>query len=90
MNARAAGKLGGKRKSRAKRAAARRNGALGGRPKRAEVLLRDMRAMYEKIRGKCLNIDPGDLNLIIERMCRRPGSGRRFFIRPLEGGGYGV
>jgi hypothetical protein len=49
-----------------------------------------MRALYEKIRGKCPNVDPEDLLLIVERMCRQPGSGRRFFIRPLEGGGYGV
>jgi hypothetical protein len=89
MNARAAGQLGGKRRSPAKRVAARRNGALGGRPKKAEVLLRDMRAMYAKIKDRCSDIDPGDLGLIIERMCRPPGSGRRFFIRPLEGGGYG-
>ena len=90
MDARAAGRLGGKRRSLTKRASSRRNGALGGRPKKAELLLREMRALYEKLRGKCPNVDPEDLILIVERMCRRPGSGRRFFIRPLEGGGYGV
>jgi hypothetical protein len=49
-----------------------------------------MRDLYEKIHAAAPAIDPGDLLLIVERMCRRPGSGRRFFIRPLKGGGYGV
>jgi hypothetical protein len=49
-----------------------------------------MRELYEKLAVKCPEIDPGDLNLIVERMCRHPGSGRRFFIRPLAGGGYAV
>ena len=90
VNKRDAGQLGGRRKSPAKQAASRQNGARGGRPKRAEALLRDMRALYEKLAPKCPEIDPGDLSLIVERMCRRPGSGRRFFIHPLPGGGYGV
>lgn len=90
MNKRDAGQLGGRQKSPTKQSAAKRNGMQGGRPKRAEALLRDMRALYEKLQAKCPEIDPGDLNLIVERMCRRPGSGRRFFIRPLAGGGYAV
>ncbi len=89
MNVRDAGRRGGQRKSPAKRAAAQRNGARGGRPKKAHVLLRTMQAMYAKIRNQPLNIDPGDLGLIIERLCRAPNSGRRFFIRPRKGGGYG-
>jgi hypothetical protein len=89
MNARDAGRQGGQQKSFAKRTAARRNGALGGRPRKAELLIRDMRVMYDEIKDQCSSIDPGDLGLIIERMCRPPGSGRRFFIRPLMGGGYG-
>lgn len=90
MNKRDSGQRGGRRKSPAKQAAARRNGAHGGRPTRAEALLRDMRALYEKLAAKCPEIDPGDLTLIVERMCRRPGSSRRFFIHPLAGGGYAV
>jgi len=90
MNKRDAGQRGGRRKSLAKQAAAKRNGLQGGRPTRAVALWRDMRALYTKIQAKCPEIDPGDLNLIVERMCRRPGSGRRFFIRPLAVGGYGV
>jgi hypothetical protein len=49
-----------------------------------------MRALHQKIRLLCPTIDLDDLSLIVERMCRRPGSGRRFFMRPLEGGGYAV
>jgi len=90
MNARDAGRRGGQRSSPAKRAAARANGARGGRPKNAEVLVQRMHAIHAELAKHHLDIDPHDLDLIIERMCRQPGSGRRFFIRPLRGGGYGV
>jgi hypothetical protein len=90
MDVKAAGRRGGQRKSPAKRAAARRNGARGGRPNKAQALVRRMQVVHAKIKDQCRSIDPHDLWLIIERMCRQPGSGRRFFIRPLEGGGYGV
>ncbi len=89
MDARDAGRRGGRRKSPAKRAAAQRNGARGGRPSKGELLLRRMRAMYAKVSEQHLTIDPGDLGLIIERLCRAPDSGRRFFIRPRSDGGYG-
>ena len=79
--------LRGRSKSHAKRAAARRNGSRGGRPSRAESLLRRMREMRAKIGD--IDVDPGDLGMIIERLCRAPNSGRRFFIRPRIGGGYG-
>ena len=90
MDKRDAGQHGGRSRSLAKQTASRRNGVLGGRPTRAKALLCAMRRLYEHLHGKCPEIDPGDLSLIVERMCRRPGSGRRFFIRPLEGGGFGV
>jgi hypothetical protein len=89
MNARDVGRRGGQRKSPAKRLAAQRNGARGGRPTKAQALLRRMRAVYATLQDQELNIDPGDLGLIIERLCRTPNSGRRFFIRPRKGGGYG-
>jgi len=89
MNVRDAGRSGGQRQSPAKRAAARRNGARGGRPSNAQVLLRRMRAMYTKIGDQCRDVDPGDLGLIIERLCRAPNSGRQFFIFPRKSGGYG-
>ncbi len=89
MNARDAGRRGGRRKSPAKTAAARANGARGGRPKKVHVLLQNMRTLRAKIEARTLNIDPDDLGLIIERLCRAPNSGRRFFIRPRKDGGFG-
>lgn len=89
MDVRDAGRRGGQRKSPAKRVAAQKNGVRGGRPNKAQALLRRMRAMYEEVKDKTLDIDHGDLWLIIERLCREPNSGRRFFIRPLKDGGYG-
>lgn len=90
MDVREAGRQGGQRKSAAKQAAARRNGARGGRPGRLQALLRRMRAMHAKVEGRLPDMDPHDLDLIIERLCRRFGDGRRFFIRPRIGGGYEV
>jgi hypothetical protein len=83
------GSHGGRSKSPAKQRAARRNGARGGRPSNALALMARMRAMHAKIGERCKHIDPGDLDLIIERMCRAPNSGRQFFIFPRPGGGYG-
>ena len=89
MDRRDAGRRGGRRKSPAKRAAARANGARGGRPTRAEALVRRIHTLHQRVVAAGLDIDPGDLGLILERLCRAPGSGRRFFIRPRKGGGYG-
>lgn len=36
-----------------------------------------------------LNIDASDLGLIVEQLCRAPGSHRRFFIYRRQDGGYG-
>lgn len=90
MNAKDAGRRGGRRQSHAKRAAARANGARGGRPSAAEALIRRMREMHAKIRaaGGCPDIDPDDLDLIIERLCRDANSSRVFFIFPQKNGGY--
>lgn len=46
--------------------------------------------MYETIKDdpRVARIDPGDLGLILERLCREPGSGRRFFLYPRASGGY--
>ncbi|HEX4455293.1 MAG TPA: hypothetical protein VH143_30745 [Kofleriaceae bacterium] len=88
MNARDAGRRGGRQRSAAKRAASRRNGALGGRPTKAQTLRGDMQAARAKLADRNLDIDPGDLDLILERLCRTPNSGRRFFIRPRQGGGF--
>jgi hypothetical protein len=89
MNPRVAGRRGGQRRTAAKRAAARKNGARGGRPSRVEALLGRMRAMHERLAKQRLDIDPDDLDLIVEHMCREPNSDRRFFIHPRRDGGYG-
>jgi hypothetical protein len=89
MNAHDAGRRGGQSKSPAKRSAAKRNGSRGGRPRKVQALLRRMRVMYVKIGDQCRHIDPGDLGLIIERLCRASNSGRQFFIFPRKDGGYG-
>jgi hypothetical protein len=47
-----------------------------------------MQAARAKLADRNLDIDPGDLDLILERLCRTPNSGRRFFIRPRQGGGF--
>lgn len=89
MDAQRAGRRGGRSRSSAKRAAARRNGSRGGRPRKVVALLRRMDAMRDKLRGRLPEVDPSDLDLIIERLCRLPGDRGRFFIRPRKDGGYG-
>ena len=86
VNARTAGKKGGRSKSAAKQAASRKNGARGGRPSAARALLKRIVAAQADL--QLPDIDPGDLGLILERLCRAPNSGRRFFIRPIKGGGF--
>jgi hypothetical protein len=88
MNASDAGRRGGQQKSAAKRSAARRNGTRGGRPRKADALLQRMAVLKAKIDPLKIGIDPDDLDLIIERLCRLPGDGRRFFIHPRQAGGY--
>lgn len=48
-----------------------------------------MDSMRDKLRGRLPDVDPSDLDLIIERLCRLPGDRGRFFIRPRRDGGYG-
>ena len=82
--------LGGQQRSREKAAAAKRNGARGGRPSKAVALVRRVQAMRAKLGDRCRNIDPHDLDLILIRLCSRPQDGRRFFIYPRAGGGFEV
>lgn len=74
--------------SRAKQAAARKNGRLGGRPRKALALLARVRSLYTELADKIPDVDPGDALLVIERMCRGPHDDRVFFIFPRPGGGY--
>lgn len=54
------------------------------------MLVRRIRLMHAKVKEdpRVAGIDPGDLGLILERLCREPGSDRRFFLRPRANGGY--
>jgi len=45
-----------------------------------------MSAMHALIGPRCRHIDPDDLDLIIEALCRAPGSDRPFFIYPRPDG----
>jgi len=72
----------------ARRRASRRNGTLGGRPRKADALVARIRTLYAKIAAKIADVDPGDALLVIERMCRGPHDNRAFFIFPRPGGGY--
>jgi hypothetical protein len=74
--------------SQAKRTSARKNGRLGGRPRKALALLARVQALYAELADKIQDVDPGDALLVIERMCRGPHDDRVFFIFPRPGGGY--
>lgn len=74
--------------SQAKQVASRKNGRLGGRPRKALALIAKMQALYAELVDKIPDVDPGDALLVIERMCRGPYDDRVFFIFPRPGGGY--
>ena len=50
----------------------------------AERLARRVRAAHERLAPLLPDIDPGDLGLILEAIFRPRGSGRRFFLYPLD------
>jgi hypothetical protein len=54
----------------------------------AERLARRVLEAQARLQPLLPDIDPGDLGLILERILRPVGSGRRFFIRPRDDGGY--
>jgi hypothetical protein len=87
MNARELGRRGGRSRSEAKRAAVRRNGLRGGRPRNIELFAQRVRALQEQLGPALPEIDPDDLNLIIDCMLR-PVTQRKVFVYPLKGGGY--
>jgi hypothetical protein len=68
-------------------AASRRNGARGGRPSRAVALVRRVQALRARLAGRCDDIDPHDLDLILIRLCSGIHDDRRFFIRARPDGG---
>jgi len=78
---------GGRSRSDAKRAAVRRNGLLGGRPRNIERFAQRVRELQDQLGRELPGIDPDDLNLILDCMLR-PVTQRKLFVHPLKGGGY--
>jgi hypothetical protein len=85
MDAAEMGRRGGQSRSAAKRAAARRNGARGGRPREAEVLARKIREVCARLAPVLPGIDPGDLRLIVRCMLLPPARRAVFVSRRSDG-----
>jgi hypothetical protein len=54
----------------------------------AERLRVEVLEARERIAPLLPDMDPGDLILILQSLLRPIGSGRRFFLRRLQSGGY--
>lgn len=87
MNARQMGRKGGRSTSAAKRAAARRNGTLGGRPRKADLFARRVVETCARLAPQLPHIDPGDLLLIVRALSLPPAQ-RVVFIRRTTDGRY--
>lgn len=81
------GRRGGRSKSAPKRAAARRNGARGGRPRDVDVLARKVQAACVRLAPEFPKLDPGDLRLIL-RCLLLPPARRAVFLSRREDGRY--
>lgn len=79
MTAGELGRKGGRSRSPAKRAAARRNGSKGGRPRFADLLARRVREARAQLQPLLPDMDPGDLDLILSCLLR-PLERRQFFM----------
>ena len=85
MNSSEMGRKGGKSRSAAKRAAARRNGARGGRPRKVELFARQVRETCARLAPQLPQVDPSDLNLIVGNLLRSPGRRAVFIFRRRDG-----
>jgi len=74
------GRKGGRSRSSAKGAAARRNGLRGGRPRFADLLAARVREARVRLQPRLPEVDPGDLGLILACLFRPPER-RQFFMR---------
>jgi hypothetical protein len=79
------GRRGGRSKSAAKRAAARRNGARGGRPRNAEVFARKIQETCTRLVPQLPGIDAGDLRMIIRCLLLPPARRAVFVARRADG-----
>ena len=87
MDSKDMGRRGGKSRSPAKRAAARRNGRRGGRPRNADVFARKVREVCSRLAPRLPQIDPGDLLLIVRHLLLPPER-RVVFIAQRKDGRY--
>ena len=79
------GRRGGRSRSAAKRAAARRNGAHGGRPREAELLARRIAETSARLATQLPGVDPGDLRLIVRSLLLPPARRAVFLVRRKDG-----
>src|SRR5439155_1953966 len=87
MDAAEMGRRGGRSRSAAKRAAAQRNGARGGRPRDVDVLARRGREVCALLAAELPGVDPGDLRLIV-RCLLLPPARRAVFVSRRNDGRY--
>ena len=81
------GRRGGRSRSAAKGAAARRNGARGGRPRDVDVLAWRVRDVCARLAPELPGVDPGDLRLIV-RCLLLPPARRAVFVARRNDGRY--
>jgi hypothetical protein len=79
------GRRGGQSRSVAKRSAARRNGARGGRPRDVDLLARKVREVCARLAPQLPELDPGDLGLIVRSLLLPPGRRAVFLARRQDG-----
>jgi hypothetical protein len=79
------GRRGGQSKSVAKRAAARRNGARGGRPRDVDLFARKVREVCARLAPQLPELDPGDLRLIVRSLLLPPARRAVFIARRPDG-----
>ncbi len=85
MEASDMGRRGGQSRSAAKRAAARRNGARGGRPRDVDLLARKVREVCARLAPQLPELDPGDLQLIVRSLLLPPARRAVFVARQQDG-----
>jgi hypothetical protein len=85
VNAKQMGRKGGRSTSVAKRAAARRNGARGGRPRNVDRFAREVRETCARLAPQLPQIDPGDLFLIVRHLLLPPERRVVFVTRRKDG-----
>ena len=57
-------------------------------PEEREEFVKKVLAARDRLQPRFPDIDPGDLLQILESLLLPPSADRRFFIRPLPGGGH--